>query len=127
MPRGPKKTTAKTIRTEITALQKKVKTRQEKIEQYKDEIRVFRSEIKKLERQETKLLQDEFVEKMFALSRKHHVPIEDVADAFSFLTELRNDTENQSKTLEFLRDYFRQEGNKAGLAWIDSVERWIRE
>lgn len=127
MPRGPKKTTAKTIRTEITALQKKVEAKKEKIEQYKDEIRVFRSEIKKLERQETKLLQDEFVEKMFALSRKHHVPIEDVADAFSFLTELRNDTKNQSKTLEFLRDYFRQEGNTAGLAWIDSVERWIRE
>lgn len=127
MPRGPKKVTVKTIRSEIASLQKKIDAKQERILKYKGEIRVIKTEIKKLEKQADQLARNEFVEKVYALSVKHQIPIENVMETISFLNELKADPAKCNEKIRVIREHFRTTNNAAGLKWIDAIERWIKQ
>ena len=127
MPRGPKKITAKTIRADIAMLQKKIDAKQDKILVYKDEIRAIKTEIKKLEKQADQLAKKDFVDKVYALSVKHQIPIENVMETLSFLNEMKAEPTQCDEKIRAIREHFSTTENAAGLAWIDAIERWIKE
>ncbi len=127
MPRGPRKITVKTIRSDIASLQKKIDTRQDKIQKLRDEIKIIKTEMRKLERQAEQLARNEFVEKVYALSVKHQIPIENVMETISFLNELKADPTQCDEKISAIREHFRTTKNEAGLTWIDAIERWIKE
>lgn len=127
MPRGPRKITVKTIRSDIASLQKKIDTRQDKIQKLRDEIKIIKTEMRKLERQANQLARNEFVEKIYAISVKHQIPIENVIETISLLNELKADPTQYDEKIKIIRDHFRTTNNAAGLKWIDAIERWLKQ
>ena len=127
MSRGPRKITEKTIRSDIASLQKQIDAKQEKIQRYKDEIREIKAQIKKLEQQAEQLASHAFAEKVYALSVKHQIPIENVMETLSFLNELKSDPTQCDEKISVIREHFRRTNNASGLAWISAIERWVKE
>ena len=87
----------------------------------------YEYEIKKLEKQAAQLARNEFVEKVYALSVKHQIPIENVMETISFLNELKADPAKCNEKIRVIREHFRTTNNAAGLKWIDAIERWLKQ
>lgn len=126
MPRNPKILTAKSLRSKIALLQKQIDAKQEKITKYKNEIDTIKAEIRKLNRDADKLARAEAADKIYALSMKYHIPVDEMIEMFTFLNSLKTNPEYVDTKLHLLREHYRQSGNEFCLKWLDAVENMIQ-